>query len=168
MNIRLKTALTALCILLTLSGCAPQPPSPSSLPLAPTASPPPPAPEVLSISAALDPSVAAADIPDPYEAMNRYAREVYQPDKELYNTLYRAADAMLAEVDISQFHATPAQIASISDCFFINGQYGFYNLTRARLNPDGTKALLSYNGDTPEQAARNKEELYARLSHLTL
>lgn len=69
MNVRLKTALTALCILLTLSGCAPQPPSPSSLPLAPTASPTPPTPEVLSISAALDPSVVAT----PYSDLQKVA-----------------------------------------------------------------------------------------------
>jgi hypothetical protein len=148
LNLRLKAVLTSLCILLLLPGYAPAP-----------------VPEVLLISAELDPSVAAADIPDPYEAMNRYAREVYKPDKELYNTVCRAADAMLSEVDVSQFHATPGQIASISDCFFIDKDYGFYNLTRVRLSPDGKKALLSYNGDTPEQAARNKEELYARLSH---
>lgn len=53
MNARLKAALTALCILLTLSGCASQPPTP----------------EVSSISPALDPSVAAT----PYSDLQKVA-----------------------------------------------------------------------------------------------
>jgi hypothetical protein len=135
-------------------------------PTSPVTTPLPSAPQVLSVSAVPDPSLAAADMADPYDEMNRYVREVFHPDPGLYNVLFRAIDAMEPSVDISSFHVDGAQMVNMRNCLYSEEQFRFYYLKTVRLSKDGKVALFTYNGDTPAEVKRNKETFCARLSHL--
>lgn len=123
-----------------------------------------PAPRILSADVLPDPSLASYDIADPYAELSNNIKESLNPDRALYNTLYRAADAMLTSVDVSSLRADPMKIAVIKDCLYAAPH--LYYIASLDLSADGGTVILTYNGDSPEEIYRNKESFTARLSHL--
>ena len=98
----------------------------------PTATPAP-VPLLTAIGAVPDPSVAAADVADPYAALNRYTAAIYKPDREVYNLLYRAVDAMEPSADVSAYSLTAGQYAAVFDCLYSEAQLRFFYLAKAKL-----------------------------------
>ena len=122
-------------------------------------------PSVASVTAQLDPSLAAAEAADPYRSLNAYIRQAYHPNAALYDCLYHAVDRLRARVSISAYRLSLAQ--KIATCESLAGeqQYRFFYLRSMRISSDGRYALFSYRG-TVSQIARGKLALCADLSHL--
>lgn len=131
----------------------------------PTATPAP-VPLLTAIGAVPDPSVAAADVADPYAALNRYTAAIYKPDREVYNLLYRAVDAMEPSADVSAYSLTAGQYAAVFDCLYSEAQLRFFYLAKAKLGRDGKTVQFTYTTDDTDAIQRDRETLEARLGHL--
>ncbi len=130
----------------------------------PAVTPEPPA--VLSMEAVADPSMAAADIADPYAALNKYTKAIYQPDPALYNALYRAVDAMQESFDLTPYkHLVMKEKVAACESLYAEAGYRFFYMRFAKVSKNGKEARFTYIGD-PEEIRRDKETLTARLSHL--
>lgn len=101
---------------------------------------------------------------DPYARINPNTFAVYHPDRELYNALYRAAYAHLSSVDISGFDLTDRQKRTSADSLYGACGFELFDLDRIKLSGDTVK--FQYLDLDENTIARNRETLFARLSHL--
>jgi hypothetical protein len=171
-SVAFVTLLMAAMVAIFLTGCLDSGPSAApetsttAAPATTIAPSPPSVPEVLSVETVLDPSLAPADQADPYAVMDPYAKEAYNPDRDLYNALYRAIDAMEPSVDISAFTLDRGQIAAVFDSLYAARWWDFYYLQKLELSSDAKSVRITYTTDDTAQVRRDKETFTARLAHL--
>lgn len=122
-------------------------------------------PLVTSMQAISDPSLATEDMQDPYSQLNPYTAKVYNPDPELYNTLFRALEARKKSVNISAFkNLSIGERNMTANSLYAEAGYHFFYLNRLKLSSSGKTVTFTYRKlkDLP----RMRESLNARLSHL--
>ncbi|MDP4090264.1 MAG: transglutaminase domain-containing protein [Bacillota bacterium] len=124
-----------------------------------------PAPLTLEAEAVMDPSVAAEDIGDPYTEINKYIMNIDKPNRDLYNTLFYAVNEMKPSLDISAYNLSYKEKNDTAGCLYSEKNYRFYYLNNVKVSKDGKTAIFTYTGKADE-IRRNKENFYARLSHL--
>ena len=112
-----------------------------------------------------DPSLDEIKEADPYGQISKMALDAYNPDRDLYNALFRAADDMEASVDVSGFPLSISEKARTCDSLYPEGGFQFYYLKYVRLSSDGNTVNFTYT-DTGEQAEKNREQFCAKLNHL--
>ena len=163
----MKLLRPILCILLCLllSGCAHNLPQPVQSPV-PTSTPKPSRPRVQSISLAIDPAIEEADTADPYTRINPNTFLIYQPNRELYNYLYRAAYAHEPSADISSFELTDKEKSAAAESLYAPCGYELFDLDRIKLSSDHNTVKFRYTDLDANMIAKDRETLFARLSHL--
>lgn len=119
----------------------------------------------LTFNVALDPSLEEIKNKDPYAQASKYIIQTYNPDKNLYNTLFNAIDKMETTVDISKFPLSVFQKVATMDSLYEQVGFQFYYVDRIKISKDNNFALITYT-DTKEEGKKNKEIFYSKLSHL--
>lgn len=119
-----------------------------------------------SIEFVADPSADAADLTDPYARINPNTFAIYKPDRELYNALYQAAYAHKPSLDISAFDLTDRERTAAAESLYGACGYELFYLDRIRLSDDHTTVKFRYLDMDDNTIAKNRETLFARLSHL--
>jgi len=125
-----------------------------------------PVPEVQSITVVPDPSVDAADIKDPYVQADKYSVEIFHPDRELYNALFRAVMNREKTMDISSFNLTYKEKYAAAEVLLSEGGYHFFYLKNFKLSDDASSIRFIYYDMDDKEIAYDRETLDARLSHL--
>ena len=163
----MKLLRPILCILLCLSlcGCARSPQQPVQSPT-PASTPELPSPRVQSISLAIDPPVEESDTADPYARINPNTFAIYQPNRELYNYLYRAAYAHEPSADISSFELTDKEKSAAAESLYAPCGYELFDLDRIKLSSDHNTVKFRYTDMDAQTILKDRETLFARLSHL--
>lgn len=119
----------------------------------------------LAIKVELYPSLEEIKSKDPYANANKYIIKTYKPDKDLYNTLFKAIDNMETTVDIKKFPLSVFQKVATMDSLYEQAGLQFYYLNRIIISKDNNFALITYN-DSKVEGKKNKEIFYSRLSHI--
>ncbi len=129
--------------------------------------PEPPPPRVLNIEAMTDISVAAEDLIDPSSEISKYLVNIYHPDKELYNAVFRAVQQHEEQFDMTAFDLPFEQKVRTVECLYSETGFRFYYLDRVKCyeSENGQFVNFKYTDDI-EQIGPNLETFYARLSHL--
>ena len=166
MNIRYRILIAVLIMcILAAAGCAGQAQNGASPGVAEPSPSPAPAPvRVIGIEAVPDPP-AAVDTADPCAELNPNMIEIYNPDRELYNALYRAVDGMAPGMDLTGYDLSPAEKYSTAECLYGEAGYGLFYLNRFKLSSDGGAITFTYREDA-DAVRRDRETYYARMSHL--
>ncbi len=160
-------AIACILLCLLLCGCVQTPAqgTPGANP-DPSPTPEPPSPRVQSISFVSDPPADAADLSDPYSRINPNTFAVYHPDRELYNALYQAAYAYLPSLDISGFDLTDREKTMSAESLYGACGFELFDLDRVKLSDDHNTVKFRYLDMDENTIAKNRETLFARLSHL--
>lgn len=119
-----------------------------------------------SIEFVSDPPADAADLTNPYARINPNTFAIYNPDRELYNALYQAAYAHKPSLDISAFDLTDRERTAAAESLYGACGYELFYLDRIRLSDDHTTVKFRYLDMDNNTIAKNRETLFARLSHL--
>ncbi len=162
---KLQRPIFCILLCLLLGGCAHNLPQPIQSPI-PTCTPEPPRPRVQSISLEIDPPVEEADTADPYANINPNTLSIYHPDRELYNYLYRAAYAHEPSADVSGFDLTDREKSAAAESLYSACGYELFDLSRIKLSGDHNTVKFRYTDMDAPAIARDRETLFARLSHL--
>lgn len=160
-------AIACILLCLLLCGCVQTPAqgAPGANP-DPSPTPEPPSPRVQSIRFVSDPPADAADLSDPYSRINPNTFVVYHPDRELYNALYQAAYAYLPSLDISGFDLTDREKTMSAESLYGACGFELFDLDRVKLSDDHNTVKFRYLDMDENTTAKNRETLFARLSHL--
>lgn len=125
-----------------------------------------PAPEVLSLDAVADPSVDASDIENPYGDINKYAAQLYNPDKVLYNVLFRAVVKMKKSVDVTYFKLSYRKKYNTAASLLYENGFRLFYLKSCKISGDGKTIKFTYYDMGSDEIEKDSALLDARLSHL--
>ncbi|MEL7602977.1 MAG: transglutaminase domain-containing protein, partial [Bacillota bacterium] len=101
-----------------------------------------------------------------YSRINPNTFAVYHPDRELYNALYQAAYAYLPSLDISGFDLTDREKTMSAESLYGACGFELFDLDRVKLSDDHNTVKFRYLDMDENTIAKNRETLFARLSHL--
>jgi len=100
-------------------------------------------PKILSMEAIADPSLAASAAEDPYDGINKYTLGIQQPDRDLYNALYRAVLGESKSFDVSSYNLTVSEKVKTAESLLSEGGLRFFYLKNVKLSKDGNTVTLT-------------------------
>ena len=103
---------------------------------------------------------------NPYSQISKYMIHVYQPDKDLYNYLFKAVVKRDKTVDISSFDLTPKQIIGTASALYEQAGLQLFYLYRVKWSDDYKTIKLIYTEDSSEDIKKYQDVFYAQMNHL--
>ncbi len=168
----MKTVLSALLLAaaMLLAACAAPLQSPQAAPQATLTSalstPAPNPPEIESVIVQADPSYEDFFASDPFSQLSAEVKQVWDPDRELYNALFYAVREHEESFDVSDYELSNQQVSAACDSLYEQAGLQLYYLYRIKYDRAKGKVTFQYIDDTPEQIQATQDTFYKQMNHL--
>ena len=103
---------------------------------------------------------------DPFARINPNTVAIYQPDRELYNALYRVAFEHKASFDLSGYDLTDKVKTASAESLYGACGFELFALDRIKLSNNCNTVKFRYLDMDDNTIVKNRETLFARLSHI--
>ena len=166
----MKTVLPALLLAAAMLLCTCAAPLQGATPQAaltpapPTPTPDPPEIELITVQADL--SYKDFFESDPFSQLSAEVKQVWDPDRELYNALFYSVREHEESFDVSGYDLSNQQIAGVCDSLYEQAGLQLHYLYRVKYDRNKKKVNFQYTDETPKQIQATQDTFYKQMNHL--